>query len=84
MHKKKKVYIGLSADMIHQGQLNIVSTGRKLVKVIMGLLTGEAISSYKRLPLIAFEERKLTVENLKDVDKVIPQTTLHYVPNKKN
>jgi len=73
----------MSADLIHQGHLNIVAAGCKLGKVIIGLLTDEAIASYKRLPLIAFEERKLIVENLKGVDKVIPQTTLDYVPNLK-
>jgi len=77
----KTVYIGMSADLIHQGHLNIIAEGRKLGKVIIGLLTDEAISSYKRLPLIAFAERKLIVENLKGVEKVIPQTTLDYRPN---
>ena len=48
--KSKKVYIGLAADLIHQGHLNIISEGRKLGKVIIGLLTDEAIASYKRLP----------------------------------
>ena len=77
----KIVYIGMSADLIHQGHLNIIAEGRKLGKVIIGLLTDEAISSYKRLPLIAFDERKIIVENLKGVEKVIPQTTLDYQPN---
>ena len=75
------VYIALSIDLVHQGHLNIIAEGRKLGKVTVGLLTDEAIASYKRLPLIAFKERKLIVENLKGVDKVIPQTTLDYVPN---
>ncbi len=79
----KKVYIGMSADLIHQGHLNIIAEGCKLGKVIIGLLTDEAIASYKRLPLIAFDERKLIVENLKGVEKVVPQTTLDYVPNLK-
>jgi len=77
------VYIALSVDLVHQGHLNIIGEGCKLGKVIIGLLTDEAIASYKRLPLIAFEERKLIVENLKGVDQVIPQTTLDYVPNLK-
>jgi len=79
----KKVYIGMSADLIHQGHLNIISEGLKLGEVIIGLLTDEAIAGYKRLPLIAFNERKLIVENLKGVAKVIPQNTLDYVPNLK-
>ena len=49
--------------------------------MIIGLLTDEAIAIYKRLPLIAFSERKLIVENIKGVYQVIPQTTLDYVPN---
>ena len=81
--KSKKVYIAMSADLIHQGHVNIIAEGCKLGKVIIGLLTDKAIASYKRLPLIAFDERKLIVENLKGVEKVIPQTTLDYVPNLK-
>jgi phosphoenolpyruvate phosphomutase / 2-hydroxyethylphosphonate cytidylyltransferase len=79
----KKVYIGMSADLIHKGHLNIIHEGLKLGEVIIGLLTDEAIASYKRLPLIAFNERKLIVENLKGVAKVIPQKTLDYIPNLK-
>ena len=63
----KLVYIGMSADLIHQGHMNIISEGRKLGKVIIGLLTDEAIASYKRLPLIAFDERKLIVEKLENM-----------------
>jgi len=81
MKKEKIVYIGMSADLIHQGHLNIIHEGLKLGEVTIGLLTDEAIAGYKRLPLIAFNERKLIVENLKGVVKVIPQNTLDYVPN---
>ena len=81
--KSKKVYIGMSADLIHQGHLNEIAEGCKLGQVIIGLLTDEAIASYKRLPLIAFNERKLIVENLKRVEKVVPQTSLDYVSNLK-
>mgnify|MGYP000427465150 FL=1 len=83
MKNKKLVYIGMSADLIHQGHLNIIHEGLKLGEVTIGLLTDEAIAGYKRLPLIAFNERKLIVENLKGVKKVVPQNTLDYVPNLK-
>ncbi|MBC8257280.1 MAG: phosphoenolpyruvate mutase [Candidatus Marinimicrobia bacterium] len=83
MKNQKLVYIGMSADLIHQGHLNIIREGLKLGEVYIGLLTDEAIAGYKRLPLIAFNERKLIVENLKGVEKVVPQNTLDYVPNLK-
>ena len=73
----------MSADLIHQGHLNIIAEGKTLGKVIVGLLTDEAIASYKRLPLVAFKDRKTIVENLKGVEKVVSQTTLDYVPNLK-
>ncbi len=79
----KKVYIGMSADLIHKGHINIINTASELGQVTVGLLTDEAIASYKRLPLIAYEERKMIVENLKGVDKVIPQKTLDYSENLK-
>jgi phosphoenolpyruvate phosphomutase len=77
----KKVYIGMSADIIHPGHLNIIKEGAKLGKVTVGVLTDEAIASYKRLPYLNFEQRKIIVENIKNVEKVIPQNTLDYVPN---
>jgi len=77
----KKVYVAMSADLIHPGHLNIIREARKYGEVIIGLLTDEAIASYKRLPTLSFEQRKVVVENLVGVKKVIPQETLDYVPN---
>lgn len=82
-NKEKVVYVGMSADIIHHGHLNIIKEASKLGEVIVGVLTDKAISSYKRLPYLKFEERKLIVENLKGVSKVIPQETLDYRPNLK-
>ena len=54
----KKVYIAMSADLLHHGHLNIIEQGRKLGEVTVGVLTDKAISSYKRLPYLDFETRK--------------------------
>jgi len=78
---KKKVYIGMSADIIHPGHLNIIKQGAKLGDVTVGVLTDEAIASYKRLPYLNYEQRKMIVENIKGVENVIPQHTLDYAPN---
>lgn len=80
----KNVYIGMSADIIHPGHLNIIKEGAKLGRVTVGVLTDKAIASYKRLPYLDYEQRKMIVENLKGVEKVIPQDTLDYVPNLMN
>lgn len=77
----KKAYVGMAADVLHPGHLNIINEARKLGQVIVGLLTDEAIASYKRLPFLTYEQRRLIVESIKGVDEVIPQETLDYVPN---
>ena len=79
----KKVYVGMSADLIHPGHLNIIKEAGKLGEVTVGRLTDKAIASYKRLPYLSFDQRKIIVENIKGVDKVIAQETLDYVPNLK-
>jgi phosphoenolpyruvate phosphomutase len=75
------VYVAMSADIMHPGHVNIIEEASKLGSVTIGLLTDEAIASYKRLPLMTYEERKAVVERLRGVDRVVPQHTLDYVPN---
>jgi phosphoenolpyruvate phosphomutase len=81
MEDNKQVYVGMSADLIHPGHLNILRCAAKYGMVTVGLLTDAAIASYKRLPYMTFEQRREVVESLRWVDKVVPQETLDYVPN---
>jgi phosphoenolpyruvate phosphomutase len=81
VNQTKTVYVGMSADLLHHGHLNILRVARELGEVTVGVLTDRAIASYKRLPFLGFEERKAIVENIKGVVRVVPQETLDYVPN---
>lgn len=81
MKKNCKVYVGMSADLIHPGHLNILSHASKLGNVTVGVLTDSAIASYKRLPYMTYEQRAEIVINLKQVSEVIPQNTLDYREN---
>ena len=78
---KATVYVGMSADLVHGGHLNVIKKAQELGHVIVGLLTDEAIASYKRLPYLNFDQRKEIIENIKGVDEVIPQNTLDYSEN---
>lgn len=71
----------MTADFLHHGHINIIKQARSLGKVIVGLLTDEAIASYKGRPLLKYDQRKMIVENIKGVAAVIPQKTWDYVPN---
>ena len=79
----KKVYIAMSADVIHSGHINVIEEGAKYGEVTIGLLTDEAIATYKRLPILDFETRKKIFENIKNVKTVVEQKTLDYTDNLK-
>jgi phosphoenolpyruvate phosphomutase / 2-hydroxyethylphosphonate cytidylyltransferase len=76
----KKVYIAMSADLVHPGHIKIIKEASKLGKVTVGLLTDEAIASYKKIPITTFEQRKEVIQNIKGVSEVISQNTLDYRP----
>ena len=78
---RPSVYVGMSADIIHAGHLNILKAAKDYGEVTVGLLTDKAIASYKRLPFMTYAERRDIVSALKYVSHVVPQETLDYVPN---
>ena len=83
MKKKKIVYVGLAADILHEGHINILKIAKKLGEVTVGLLTDQAIASYKKIPVLNFNQRKVVLKHIKFVKKIIPQSTLDYRPNLK-
>lgn len=76
--KKKTVYMCFSADMVHSGHIAIIRKAEKLGKLIIGVLSDEAVASYKRFPLMPFEERKSLFENISGVSEVVMQKDLSY------
>lgn len=50
MIKEKIVYTAVCADYLHPGHINIIEKSRELGKLIVGVMTDEAIVSYKRVP----------------------------------
>ena len=81
MGMNKTVYIAISADIIHSGHVNIIREGAKYGDVIIGLLTDEAIASYKRPPLLDYDQRKALLESIRYVSKIVKQSTLSYADN---
>ena len=81
MKRKKKVYVGMSADLIHPGHLNIINRASKLGYLIIGLLTDKAIASYKKKPTMKYSDRLKVISSIKGVKKVIRQNTLDYTNN---
>ncbi len=79
----RTVYMCFSTDILHSGHIAIIRKAEKLGKLIIGVLSDEAVASYKRFPLMPFAERKEMIENIKGIYKVVEQKTLSYAENLK-
>ena len=79
--ESRTVYMCFSTDIIHSGHIAIIKKAQKLGKLIIGVLSDEAVASYKRMPLIPASERKVMFENISGVYKVVDQNTLSYKEN---
>lgn len=77
----RTVYMCFSTDIIHSGHISIIRKAAGLGKLIIGVLSDEAVASYKRFPLLPFSERIIMFENLTNVHKVVTQQTLSYRDN---
>jgi len=75
---KKIVYVPLAVDILHSGHLNIINRAKKYGKVVIGLLSDNAVAEYKNIPSLEYEERYKIVKNLKNVHKIIKQDTWDY------
>ena len=74
----KSVFMCFSTDMVHGGHIDIIRKAEKLGDLTIGVLSDEAIASFKRFPLMPYEERKVLFENITGVKRVVEQKTLSY------
>ena len=82
MVKVKTAYVGMCVDILHVGHINLLEfAGRIAETVVVGLLTDDAMRSYKGEPFMCYEDRCRIVSSLKTVSKVISQNTLDYTNN---
>ncbi len=80
MGDKKVVYMCFAADILHSAHFAILQKAASYGELVVGVLTDDVVASYKRFPLLPFEERKVAFENISCVSRVIVQDTLSYRP----
>ena len=65
----------MAVDILHSAHINILKKAKTYGKVVVGLLTDRAISEYKKLPLIKYDERFKILSGIKFVDQVVEQAS---------
>ncbi len=79
--ENRSVYICLSTDILHGGHMRILKRAARLGKLTVGVMTDEAVASYKRYPLVPYEERAALLAGVAGVCRVVPQNSLSYREN---
>lgn len=74
----KLAYVAMATDLYHSGHVNIINHAAEYGKVIVGVLTDEAIATYKRPPILDTQERMKIAASFKHVDRVVVQEQLDY------
>ena len=79
--ENRTVYMCFSTDIIHSGHISIIRKAEKLGKLIIGVLSDEAIASFRHFPILPFAERKSLMESIAGVYRVVDQQKLSYADN---
>lgn len=81
----KLVYSYYVLDIVHKGHLLMMRNAKAIAgedgKLIVGILTDEAVMEKKPKPVLAFEDRVNLASAIKHVDLVVAQETYSPLPN---
>ena len=81
MTKRPTAYVAVASDVLHEGILNVIECAAELGRVIIGLMSDEAIASYKRVPLLPYESREKVYSSIGNVSEVVRQDTVSFRDN---
>lgn len=79
--ENRTVYMCFSTDIIHSAHFAMIKKAARLGKLIVGVMSDEAVAGYKRFPLLPFKERKNMFSNINGVYRAVEQKTLSYREN---
>jgi len=81
----KLVYSYYVLDIVHKGHLLMMKNAKAIAgedgKLIVGILTDEAVMEKKTKPVLSFEDRVNLASAIKYVDLVVAQETYSPLPN---
>ena len=84
----KIVYSYYVLDIVHKGHLHMMKNSKAMAgedgKLIVGILTDEAVMEKKPRPILSFEERMDLASSIKYVDGVVAQSSYSPLENIKH
>ena len=75
---RRTVYMSFSSDVLHSGHFAILRKAATLGRLVVGVLTDEAVAGYKRYPAVPYGQRVEMLRSIRGVSRVVEQSTLSY------
>lgn len=73
----KTVYVDGVFDLFHAGHINFLKKAKSLGDfLIVGIISDEDVESYKRKPVVFFNDRLSVLQECKLIDKIISKSPL--------
>lgn len=70
-----RVYVDMVGDLFHPGHVALLRAARRFGDhLVVGVLSDETVSSYKRRPIMTLDERVTVIAACRHVDEVIPDS----------
>ncbi len=70
------IYIPMTADILHAGHIKSLRwLDEQCDFLVVGLITDEGLKGYKK-PIMPYKDRKIILDELRCVHKVVPQNSL--------
>ena len=79
--ESKTVYIAFATEILHAGHIELIKKAKRLGRLIIGVLSDEAVTSYRRFPLVSYTDRRAMFENIAGVYRVVEQKTISHREN---
>lgn len=68
-----RVYVDMVGDLFHMGHVALLRAARGFGhRLVVGVLSDETVSAYKRRPIMSLSERIAVIEACRYVDEVVP------------
>ena len=65
MKSNETSYIAIASDIIHPAHINLIEKASEKGLLTIGVLTDQAIATYKRLPSLSIKDRILMAKSIK-------------------
>lgn len=72
----KTIYCPMGADLLNHGHINLLKNAKSYGKVVVGLFSDNVLTTFERVPINNYENRKKILESISYIDEILEQDSM--------